>query len=190
MWKNGPPSLGLNGAGPMVIVWLPGFAQRQAMAVGRHRSQELAIDLEQHSVQVVANVLLCHGKMRLLQQTQQFLAWNLHRLLRIDVLDDRKFRGRQSRQAETATARLDHHLFPLDSQRYRNLLGQGAQNIQEFAARNRDITGVLNHHLGGSHELHFQISGRNRQLSLAHAKQHIGQYRHGLASFHDPDYGL
>jgi len=64
--------------------------------------------------------------------------------------------------------------------------GQGAQNIQEFAARNRDITGVLNHTSVEATSSTSRSVAVIDKLSLAHAKQHIGPYRHGLASFHRP----
>ena len=63
------------------------------MPVGGHRSQRQPLNLEQHAVQVVADILLRHGKVGFLQETQQFLARYLHGLLRVDVIDHRKFRG-------------------------------------------------------------------------------------------------
>ena len=44
------------------------------------------------------------------------LRGNLHRLLRIDVVDHRKFRGRQGRQAEAAAACFDDDLLAFDGQ--------------------------------------------------------------------------
>src|SRR3954471_11657591 len=77
------------------------LAQRQAMAVRGNRTQRFAIGLEQKSVQVVANVLLCHRKVRLVDQTSKVALGQCQRLLCIDFFDHRKLRSRQRRQRET-----------------------------------------------------------------------------------------
>ena len=90
-------------------------------------------------------------------------------------------------KAEAAATGLDHDFLAFDAQGNRNLLRQRPQNIQKFTAWHGDVAAVLHGDFRGCDEFHFKIRGRDRQLSLAHTQQHIGQYRHGLAAFDHPD---
>jgi len=78
------------------------------------------------------------------QETQQFLARYLHGLLRVDVIDHRKFRGGQRHQTEAAASCLEDHLLALQGQSDGTFFRESTQNIEKFAPRHRDIAGFLN----------------------------------------------
>src|SRR5207253_2454930 len=75
---------------PAVGILQQHLADRQAMPIGRDRSQRLPIRFEEQPVQVVANVLLRHREMRLVDEPAELALLETQRLLRIDLLDDRE----------------------------------------------------------------------------------------------------
>src|SRR5512134_555553 len=65
------------------------LAESQSVTVCGYGTQRLAFSFEQKSVQIVANVLLRHRKMRLVDQTSEITLRQRQRLLRIDLIDYR-----------------------------------------------------------------------------------------------------
>ena len=80
------------------------------MPVGRNGLQQLLVDDEQHSVEVVADVLLRHRELGELQQATEVALWQLDRLLPfLRQADSRIVRRGQRLQVEPRTAGPDRH---------------------------------------------------------------------------------
>src|SRR5690348_12908495 len=110
------------------------------MTVGRHSTKILALGLQQHSVEVVANVLLSHGKVSLVDQATKFTLLEIECLLRIDVIDQREFRGRKRGKRKSALPRAQRRAFPFRAQRDVRFLGKRTKDIEQFASGNSDVS--------------------------------------------------
>ena len=163
------------------------FTQRQPMPVGGNGAQHRPVDLQQHAVQVIAHVLLCHRKMRFLEQTQQLLARNLHRLLRVDIVDDRKFRRRQVDRLKRLRPALITTFSPSTVIATATFSGSARRISRNFrpgtvmSPASCTVTSVA-----ATNSTSRSVAVM-RQLPLPYTQQHICQYRHGLASFDHAD---
>jgi hypothetical protein len=93
-----------------------GAGKGQAVAVGGDQAQGLALGHKQNAVEVVADVLHCHGKRHLAQQVLQRLLWHgKHGAEGGRFLHQREVFSRQALQREAALAALQDQLGLLDS---------------------------------------------------------------------------
>ncbi|OIQ75044.1 hypothetical protein GALL_432900 [mine drainage metagenome] len=148
--------------------------------------QLLAFGDPQHAVEVVTDVVLCHGKVR---QSEQALEQFLRQAQRLVVevgggTDQRKvFRG-QGLQAEPALARLYRHLAvgPIEAD---VACGYRAQDVEQFAHIHRDggIRGSGLHCIGGMNaDLNLHVAGREQRALCVVLDQHVGQNGQSLAT--------
>src|SRR5882757_7417622 len=96
--------------------------------------------------------------MGLLDQPTKLALGHRQSLLSIDLLDQRKLRGRQSRQREAASPRLDRDPLAFRAERDARLFRQRFENIEQLAAGDRYVTALLDVHHARGYELHFEIS--------------------------------
>ena len=115
---------------------------------------------------------------------------DLQRVLRIDVFDDRKFARRQTRERETAAATAQYHLLAFARERDVGLVGQCAHDVEQLAARHRNVASLLHADFSRSHQLDFQIGSGDTQSVVARAEQNIRQDRHRLPSLNYADDAL
>ena len=133
------------------------LAQRQTMSVGRHARSSFADSFEQHAVEVIAHVLLRHREMRLVEQPLEVLLRHAERLLGVDFLDRRKLGRRQGRQREAALAAPGRHALAFERQRDLGAFRQRAADVEQLAARHRDLTAALHVDVRRRDELDFEI---------------------------------
>ena len=166
------------------------LAHRQPMAVRRDGPQELALRFQQHAVQVIADVLLRHREMRLVDQTTEIRLRYRDRLLGVDLIDHREFRGRQTREREAALAAFHGHAIRFRADGHLRAFGQRAKNIQQFTARDGDVSGLDHLRVACGDEFNLEVRPRDAEAIVARHEQHIGQHRHGLAALNDADNAL
>ena len=153
-------------------------ANRQAVAVGRHGAQFAAFGFKQHAVQVIANVLVSHRKLRRLDQA-------LHGRLRqgkfnfaLPVIKVGEIRCWQRREREAAATGTHQHTLAF--QLYRNLCAfrQAAADIKKFTRRNGCCSRFvrLNQRNARDH-FHFQIGTGQRQRAIGNLKEQVAKNR-------------
>ncbi len=86
------------------------FAQCQTMAVSRDRSQHFPVRFQQHSIQVIANVLLRHREVRLVQEAPEIRLREIQCLLLRQLIDDREIRGGEGGEHKAAFSCFERHL--------------------------------------------------------------------------------
>src|SRR5688572_24482955 len=128
--------------------------------------------------------------MGLLQQVLEVLLRHLERLLGIDLVDGRKLTSGQRRQRKAAALCTQQQPFALEGNGDLRALGQRAADVEQLAARDRDFAIALHVDLRACDELDFEIGSRYRKLTVFRGEQYVGEYRHRLSAFHDPDHRL
>ncbi len=125
--------------------------------------------------------------MRLVDQAPELALRHAECVLRVDLLDQRKLRRRQTRESEAAATRAQRYALTLGAHGDARLLRQRAENVEQFAARHRDVSRLLHVHRAGRHELHLQVGSRHAQAIIPRSEQHVGEHRHGLAALDHTD---
>ncbi|MNV59224.1 hypothetical protein D3C71_1516350 [compost metagenome] len=135
-----------------------GFAQRQAVAIGGHAAQGLVAQVEQQAVEVIPDVLLGHRERGAFDQFLQRGFRHGDALGGFDFVNRREVIGRQRCQGEAATAGLHGDLVAGLRNRDAAAVGQGTDDFEQFACRDRGLTvlGVFDRDAGD--HLHFQVS--------------------------------
>src|SRR5688572_11475672 len=128
--------------------------------------------------------------MGLLQQVLEVLLRHLERLLGIDLVDGRKLTSGQRRQRKAAALCTQQQPFALEGDGDLRALGQRAADVEQLAAGDRDFAIALYVDLRARDKLDFEIGSRRRKLAAFRGEQHVGEYRHRLSAFHDPDHRL
>ena len=90
-------------------------AHGQAVTIGGHGAQDVRADFQQHAVEVIAHVLLSHGKAGAFDQTTQLALYQSKRQRALAIFHRREIVGRQGRQGKTAAAGLDDQLLLIDA---------------------------------------------------------------------------
>src|SRR5437879_6532608 len=150
------------------------------MPIRRYRAQRLAIRLEEQPVQVVANILLRHREMCLVDEPPEFPLLETQRLLRADLLDDGEFGRGQTREREAAAAGAQRHALALRAQRDAGLLGQRTENIEQLAPGYGDVAPLRHAHLARGNQFHLEVGSRHTQTIFTRRQQDIREYRHRL----------
>ncbi len=83
------------------------MAGRQAVTIGRNGTQTGGAHFKQHTVEVVADVLLGHGEAGTVDHTTQAALLQGERLFAGNVIHIGEFGGRQRRQSKAGTAGAD-----------------------------------------------------------------------------------
>ena len=166
------------------------LAQSQPMAVRRNTPQVLAAGLQEHAVQVIANVLLRHREMRFLDQSCERALFDRDCLPGLDVFNCWKLCRRQGCEAELASPGTNRRFFAGDAEMNIGSLRQRPAYIKQLASRYRDFTVRFDIYFRLGNQLHLQVRRRDRQLALFGDEQDVREYGHGLPPFHDPDNGL
>ena len=154
--------------------------------------QLLALSHKQNAIQVVANVVHCHGKRDLVQQVLEcFLRNAEHRSKAGGLLNQRKIFGRQSLQCEAAFAAFEDQLVLTRFQADGLVTGHGPQNIDQLACAHGgcEIAGVTIQ-FGFGANLNFQIAGGELQAAACFANQHIRQNGKCVATLNDARHRL
>ena len=164
-----------------------GFAQRQAMAVGGHAAQHLVAQVEEQAVEVIAHVLLRHREGGALDQFLEAGFRHAHALGGFDLVDRREIVGRQAGQREAAAPGLDRDLVARLRDRDLAAIGQGTDDLEQLTGGDRRLA-VLRVVDGMARDhLHLQVRTRQRELTIAHLHQQVGENRKGLPAFDDID---
>jgi len=107
---------------------------------------------------------------------------------RLDLVHRREVVRRQAGQGEAAAAGLHGDLVA--GLRHRDLaaVGQGADDLEQLARRDRRFTvlGIV-HRLAGDH-FDFQVGTGQRELSAPHLHQQVVQHRQGLSPLDHVDH--
>src|SRR5210317_558305 len=116
------------------------LTKRQPMTIRRNRPKLFSPGLKQHAIQVIANILLSHRKVRLVDQPPERRLAHRYRLASLDVFYNRKFGCRQGYQVETAFAGTNREFLPAQAHINFRAFWQSPANIQELAPRYRRFT--------------------------------------------------
>jgi hypothetical protein len=171
-----------------VAVAGPGrFRKREAMAIGRHRAQAVAADLQQQAIQVVAHVLHGHGERTALQHLLETALIELDPFDHFAGIGRREFARRQGRQGELAAPGLDLHAIAVLRQLDLRAVGQGTHDVEELACRHRDLASLARIDCHARRQLDFEVGGRETGAVRVHTQQHVGEDRQGLSPFNYTD---
>jgi hypothetical protein len=122
------------------------------------RLQRPAIDDEQHSVQVVADVLLRHREFDGFQQPPQVALRERERLhLVLADADARIVRCRQRLQIESRSTCAKRHSAAGPVDRQRRVVGKRAQQILELSRGNRGCLRLFSPEIRTRGDLHFEV---------------------------------
>ncbi len=169
-----------------------GAGKGQAVAVGGDQAQGLALGHKQNAVEVVANVLHCHGKRHLAQQVLQRLLWHgKHGAEGGRFLHQWEVFSRQALQGEAALAALQDQLGLARLQTHGLVAGHGLQDVDELACAHGggEVARVATQ-LGGGADLDFEVAGGQLQRIAGFADQHVGQDGQRVPTLHDARHGL
>jgi len=155
------------------------------VTVGSYGTDDPGRHFQQHTVEVVTNVLLGHGKAGALDQTTQLALLQAAGQRTRTFFNRREIVGRQRRQGKAATACLDHQFVVIKFDVDQCIVGQAFADIHQLARRHGDFAwlGRL-FKLHPTDQLDFKVSTGQRQLLAFDNQQHVGQYRQGLAAFY------
>ena len=164
-------------------------ANRQTMPVGGYRAQPPGAQLPVHAVEVIAHILLRHGKSGPLNQATQ-LALLQSKLMGADrVLDAGEFLSRKGGQRKAAAATAQNGFVLGYGKLQLGAIGQVFANIRQLACRHGNFAGIaLGLQSNAPKQLDFVVCAGNRQAIGIELKQHIGQHRQGLATLNDTRY--
>ena len=158
----------------------------QTVSIGGYGTDDPGRHFEQHTVEVVAYVLLRHGEAGALDQTTQLALLQVTGQRTWAFFNRREVIGRQGRQREAATSGLDHQLLVIKLDVDQRIVGQTFADIHQLARRYGDFAGLSRlFQLYATYQLDFQVSTGQRQLLAFDNQEHVGQYRQGLAAFND-----
>ncbi len=116
-----------------------GFRVAQAMTIGGHHAQLLAIQYQQHAVEVITDVLTGHGELHQLQQTLEGFLRQANGFAQTGSgFDTRKIRSRQGLQGEAGLACTHDDLAVLGVELDLGCVRQGPHDIEQFASRDGD----------------------------------------------------
>ena len=106
---------------------------RQALTIGRHHADTFSVNLNQHAVEKIPDILLRHGEHRLVQQRLQ-IRW-LQNLLNLNLihLSVRKICHRQGCQMTPELPAGDTQARPLKLTRHHRVTRQRATDIHQLA---------------------------------------------------------
>ncbi len=160
------------------------------MTVSSNSSHGRTVNHQQHSVQVVANVLLRHRKVHHAEQVLQRGSGQRKIGGEFCLCHRRKFFGRQRLQVETALAAGDRHFLVRKRQLHVGV-GQRPQNVDQFARRDRGRGSVIaGTDVSTGLNLNFQISRSKRHFAAFLAHQNVREDRQRLPAFDDTAYHL
>ncbi|MNZ44151.1 hypothetical protein D3C78_617750 [compost metagenome] len=161
-------------------------AQRQAVTVSGHSSQGVAGNLQQHTVEVVAHILLGHGETGALDQAAQLALFQVAGQRARAFFHGREVIGWQGRQGKAAAAGLDQQFLLVDLDIDQGVVWQAFANVHQLACRDSDFArlGRL-FQLHAAYQFDFQVGTSQRQLLALHDQQYVGQDRQGLAALDD-----
>ena len=157
------------------------------MAVSRDRSQRFPVRFQQHAVEVIADVLLRHREMRLVEQPLERGLRDGQCLLRTDVLDRREVAAgsvasvkrllpertvARSPSIETVTCAFSGNARTMSSSLRPGTVTSPACCSVTFGLRD---------------QLDFEIRRRDRELLASADDQHVRQDRHRLPPLHHAD---
>ena len=164
-----------------------GAGPGQAVAVGGHQAQGVALGHEQNAVQVVANVLHRHGKRDLVHQVfERFLRHAEGGAKAGGLLHQREVWRGQRLQGKAAFAAFEQDFVGVGLQRHRLVGGHGFQDVHQLArADGGGKVALVAAQLGGGADLNFQIAGGQLHRVAHFVQQHVGQNRHGVAPLDD-----
>ncbi len=114
-------------------------AHRHAMTVGCYRTQLALIDLQQQTVQIVAHVLLSHGKAGALNQAAQLALTDGKTHGTRAVFNIGEIVRRQGCQGKAATPGLDQCLAVFNLEVQRGIVRQRFADIHQLAGRNGNL---------------------------------------------------
>src|SRR5471030_1123438 len=168
------------------------LAEGQAVAVGGHGDDVLAVQDQQQAVQVVADVLLGHREVDHVEQMlQRLLRQRDGGVVALGLLHGREFLGGQRLQREARFAGL--HGQALVQQRHRH--------VARFRQRAQDVEQLAGGHGGAGHvgagadagvggDLHFRVGRQEGHAFAVFADEDIGQNRHGVPTLDNTAHDL
>jgi hypothetical protein len=161
--------------------------QREPVPIRRDRSELLALGLEQQAVQVIPYVLLRHREVRFLNQRPQVATRQTQRLLRRNLLDDRKIRRPQRRQCESTASGLHREPLAVEGHVDGRAVRQRTANLVKLPTRHGDVAVCRTLDRRFRNHLDFQIRCGHPQPALFDGEQNVAQDRHRLPPFDHSD---
>ena len=160
--------------------------QGEPVAVGGHRAQAFPVHLEQHAVEVGAEVLGGHGEAGAGEQAGEVALAHRQRHVVEFVFELGEVVGGQGDEGEAAAPGLDEQLRAFKGNQNLGILRQCPANVGQFARGRCDPSlggGIGHRHLGREFEF-LVAAGQAERVSLQ-LKQQIGQYRQCAAPLDD-----
>src|SRR5450830_96488 len=168
------------------------LAEGQAVAVGGHGDDVLAVQHQQEAIQVVADVLLGHREVDHVEQVLQRLLRQGERGVEgFRFLHGGEFLGGQRLQREARLAALDGQALVQQGHRHVARFGQRAQDVEQLARGHGGAGNVgAGADIGVRRDLHFRIGGQERNGFAFLADEDIGQNRHGVPTLDNTAHDL
>jgi hypothetical protein len=169
---------------------LADLAHGQPVAVGGHGAHHVALDHQQHAVQVVADVLRGHREVDHAQQVLEGAGRQREVGAELGLRHGGVLVGRQRLQVEAALGRLHGELLARQRQRHVGL-GQRAQDVDQLARGHGGGHLILaGADLGGGLDLDLEVGGDEAHLLARLAHQDVGEDRQGLPALDDSAHHL
>ena len=165
--------------------------ERQTVAVGGNRHQLLAVDDEQHAVQVITDVLLRHREMDHAEQLPEGLLRNRQARAEVSrLVDGRELVGGERLERETAFA--GAHGEALVGEVERDFARRHrAQDVEQLARGNGGGDLIAAHaEVGMRGDLEFEVGREERHVRAILGDQQIGEDRQRMTAFYDTAHGL
>src|SRR5690606_33370535 len=139
----------------------------------------------QHPVQVVTDILLCHGKSRAFNQAFNLLLGTAELQIARAVFNIGEITRGERRQGKAAASALDNNALLLLKKLDIGAIRKGSADIYQLTCRNSYLTTLpCLLQLYAPYNLHFQICAGQRQLITIQDQQHIRQYWQGLTALY------
>ena len=161
------------------------------MAVRCDRHQLVAVDHQQHAVQVIADVLLRHREMDHAEQLPEGLLRNRQARAEVcSLVDGRELVGGKRLEREAAFA--GAHGQTLVGEVERDFARRhGAQDVEQLARGDGGGDLIAAHaEVGMRGDLKFEIGREERHVGAVLGNQQIGEDRQRMTAFDDSAHGL
>ncbi len=157
---------------------------RKTMPIGCDRAQNARLNFKQHAVEVVANVLLGHGKASALDQAAQLALNKAERKRTRTFFHSREVIGRQGRKRKAAATRFDNQLLLVELDVNQCVIGNAFADVHQLARGDGDFARLSRlFQLHAADQLDFEVRTGQRQLLALNDQKYVRKNRQGLTAF-------
>src|SRR3989344_9508114 len=137
----------------------------QTVSIGGNGAEDAGLYFQQHAVEVIAHVLLRHGKASAFDQATQPALYQAEGQRTWAFFDSREIIGGQGGQTEAAAAGFYQQLLLVDTDIDQGVSRQAFADVHQFARRHGDLTGLRwLFQCDTTNQLDFQVGTGQRQL--------------------------